>query len=204
MRLSKALMFLFLAAVVAALGVDGSWGGEASEAPAPEKASSPSQKASGTAGPQNMAPKLTQDSDQQGEAAKESKPPGGKLAKESELRERAQQRWDAVVKKDFTKAYSFETPEYRKENSAETFAQQFGRMVRWHMATVEELRYHRDNEAELVIGLDYSFSLPGSDETVRTTGRFKEIWVLLGDQWWRRSERQPIGGGQSSKPSRQE
>jgi len=110
------------------------------------------------------------------------------------LRERVEQRWNALIKRDFAAAYTYETPAYREENSPERFAAQFGARVSWHMATVKQLRYDRGDEATAAIALNYSFDLP-TDEVAQTTSRIREQWVRVDNEWWHRDNRSPLGGG---------
>ena len=151
-----------------------------------------------TAGPQDVSPKESA-GETAGKAAVPELSPE-QVAKDKLLRDRVQERWNAVIKRDFAKAYAFETPEYRKTNTAEQYAAQFGVMVKWHMATVKEVRYDRATEAEVVIILDYSFPL-GSDETARTSGEYKERWVFVGDQWWRQRVERPLGAANPTESS---
>jgi hypothetical protein len=136
------------------------------------------------------------DSSQQ---AKPALPAGTKLpaafdAKDRALEARVEERWAAVIKRDFAKAYGFETPDYKKKNSARQYAGKFGDAVDWHKATVKTIRYDRPNEADVVVSLDYSFELPRG-EPARTTGDIHDRWVLVDGQWWRRNLEEPLGGG---------
>jgi hypothetical protein len=110
------------------------------------------------------------------------------------LRDRVEQRWHALIKRDFAAAYAYETPAYREENSLERFAAQFGTRVSWHIATVKQLRYDRADEATAAIALNYSFDLP-TDEVAQTTSRIREQWVRVDNEWWHRDNRRPLGGG---------
>jgi hypothetical protein len=113
-----------------------------------------------------------------------------------------QARWDAVIKADFKKAYTFETPEFRKANKPEDYAFQVGRsQIRWHVASLKELRYDRPDEVEAVIILEYSFALPGGDQLVQTEGKISDRWVYVDDQWWRETAPTFLGGKTQSKPS---
>jgi len=123
------------------------------------------------------------------------------LPKEAELRERVQARWDAVIKGELERAYGFETPEYRKAHTEQEYREEFGRRVRWHVATLKDLRYDRNDEVEAIITLDYSFALPGGDQMVRTTGEITDRWVYSDGQWWRRHARHTLGGKTQSQPS---
>jgi len=128
--------------------------------------------------------------------------PAVELIDEDKLKERVQARWDAAINGEFTKAYAYETPEFRKANKPEDYAFRLGRArVRWHVASLKELRYDRADEADAVVTLEYSFAMPGGDTLARTSGDFPERWVYLDGDWWRQEIREPIGGRPQPKPS---
>jgi len=130
-----------------------------------------------------------------------SRSPGVELPQEAELRQRVQARWNAVVNGNFREAYAFETPDYRKAHSEQSYRDEFGRQVRWHVATLRELRYDRADEVEAVITLDYSFALPGGDQMARTTSDVTEHWVYSDGHWWRRHDRSTLGDNPRFQPS---
>lgn len=153
-----------------------------------------------TEGPQDMEQAGKEGSPEKGGEFSPITLSGAQVAEICQLKDRAEKRWGALVKRDFTTAYSYETPEYRKETSAKRFGAHFGAQARWHMATVSEVRYDRSDEATVSIALDFSFDLP-TDETARTTSFIKEQWVRVDGTWWHRDDRQPLGGGNHSQPS---
>ena len=111
---------------------------------------------------------------------------------------RVQARWDAVIARDFEKAYAFETPAYRSDHSAQDYAGQFGNLARWHVAKVRELRYNQPEAVEVVVNLDYSFNLPGVSRPVRTQLDILETWVHTDQEWWRRTDITPLMQGSES------
>jgi len=147
----------------------------------------PVSKVQRTEGPQDAQVEVEQ-------APAVKKAPDVQLPREAELRERVKARWEAVLKGEFDKAFGFETPEYRKSHTEQEYREQFGRRLRWHVATLKDLRYDRADEVEAIITLDYSFALPGSDEMARTTGDITEHWVYSEDQWWRKQPMPLLGG----------
>jgi hypothetical protein len=108
-----------------------------------------------------------------------------------------------VVKRDFAAAYAFETPEYREKHTAEEFASQFGRQVRWDVAKVKDLSYDRADVVDVTIALNYSFALPGVDQLVQTEGEIDDRWVFVDDQWWRQHVARPLGATTQSQPSQE-
>ena len=167
-----------------------------------EGGGAPIQPPAGTHGPQAMEADPGEAAGAQAEPAREPTPE--EVAREPRLKERAEGRWGALIAGDYTKAYAFETPEYRKQKTAEDFGRQFGRMVSWHLARVKDVMYHRPGEAEVVINLDYSFPHPDGDGMLRTTGRLVEQWVFLEDEWWHVAVPQTLPSAMQSKPSPQE
>jgi len=172
-------------------------GGSAADDEGPQSASPAlPQWPSGTAGPQSVQSAPAESASQP--KPKELTPE--EAARDRALRERIQQRWDAVIGRDFAKAYAFETPDYRKTHTAEQYAGQFGSLVKWFMASVKEVKYDRADEAEVVVALDVILTLAGGD-TARTTVNLNEQWVYLDGQWWRRDDHKRLGSSGPSEPS---
>jgi len=145
--------------------------------------------------PGSPAPPIADESEEQAPVWQPTK------AQEAQLKQRVAARWDAVIERDFAKAYEYATPDYRKAHSARQYAGKFGSAIDWHVATVKRIRYDRPNEADVVVTIGYSFDLPGGDQPARTTGDVHERWVLDDGQWWRRDIQQPLGGGKQSGES---
>jgi hypothetical protein len=57
--------------------------------------------------------------------------------------------------------------------------------VRWHLASLKDLRYHEPRKVDAVVTIEYSFALPGTDQLVRTEGDISEQWLYEDGQWWR-------------------
>ena len=178
----------------------GVFGGAAADDSASRNAPNPpEQEAPKTEGPQTEGPQDQPVPAFDGPGT--SRADGVELPEEGELRERVQARWNAVLEGKLDKAYTFETPEYRKAHSEQEYRAEFGRQVRWHVATLKDLRYDRADEVEAVITLDYSFAIPGSAETVRTSSDVTERWVYSDHQWWRRHDRSILGATPHPQPS---
>jgi hypothetical protein len=172
-----------------------SGGGGAEEAP---KEGEP---AAGTFGPQDMNKPAAAGAPEEDAAQPPLSPQ--EAAKLERLRERAQQRWNALVARDFAKVYTFETPAFREAHTAAEHAREFGGRVRWHLAHIKDLGYHPPDEAEVVVSLEYSFPLP-TDDWARTTAEVREKWIFLDNEWWRKETPRPLAGGKPSQPPRQE
>ena len=118
---------------------------------------------------------------------------------ERSLKERVQARWDAVVGRDFAKAYAFETPEFRKQHTSADYASRFGRMVNWHVAQIGDVRYTDCRNAIVRVMVDASFPL-GAGEA-RTKVSIDDHWVFDGREWWRLDTDSPLRPTSKPEPN---
>ncbi len=114
-------------------------------------------------------------------------PTPAELRLEPSLRERVEARWATLIDGDFDAAYDFKSPAYRDRYDRKQHAASFGRMVDWHLASVQEVRYDREEEAEVIVSLTVSIPLNGGD-MVRTTVPLPERWVYVDSQWYHAGE----------------
>jgi hypothetical protein len=134
-------------------------------------------------------------------SAQQRKPSAEEMQREPLLRKRVAARWAALIAGDLATVYQLESPAYRKSNTAREHAASFGRQVKWKMATVTEVRYDLEDEAEVVVALDISFPLGGDD--VSTTVELSEDWVFVADTWYHDTLEQSPGSTLSPQPQPQ-
>ena len=93
------------------------------------------------------------------------------------LLERAQSRWDAMIRGDFKSAYEFLSPGSRQVHSYESFV---GRLNPgfWKEAKVKRAECSQPDVCEVVEDVTYVFQ--GS----RITTPLREIWTRSDGQWW--------------------
>jgi hypothetical protein len=149
----------------------------------------------GTGGPQDLPVPAVESEEP---APREALTPE-QAALDERLRERVQERWNAMIERDLIKAYEYETPAYRETHTPTDYARSFGALVAWHVATVKDVRYDAPHEAVVKLTLDVSFPVGG--EEVRTTVPLDDHWVYLEDEWWRVDVDRPLGKVPESKPS---
>lgn len=103
---------------------------------------------------------------------------------EQRLKDRAEGRWAALSKRDFAKAYAYETPGYRSTASLEQFRSQFGSAVRWRGASVSEVEVAEGGDrAKVKVLLDYE--APDALGQVYTGRRsLFERWIVSEGEWW--------------------
>jgi hypothetical protein len=97
-------------------------------------------------------------------AALDSRPP------EEVLKERAQQRWDALVKSDFKAAYQYLSPGSRAVLTPEAYAAGL-KTGFWKAATVDRVICERPDVCEAVMTIEYEF------RGARVKTPLKETWI---------------------------
>jgi len=97
--------------------------------------------------------------------------------REQQVQERAQARWDLLVKGDAKGAYEYLSPGTRTVMSQEAFAASV-RTGFWKAVKVEKVVCESETSCDVHLLIDYEFR--GSP--IRTPS--KETWVKEGSNWW--------------------
>lgn len=115
-------------------------------------------------------------------------PEDGERWRESQratLKARAESRWDALIKGDVEKAYTFTTPEYRAVVSPQQYRGKYGRVVDWQVARVVNVSYDDPTVATVSVEVTYRVSLPGlGGQTIETPKVIPEKWIYKNREWW--------------------
>lgn len=93
------------------------------------------------------------------------------------VRERAQARWDALVKGDFQAAYAYLSPGSREVLSEANYVAGLGRSF-WKSAKVDKVECISDAACNVDATIEYEFQ----GRLIRTP--LRESWVREGSQWW--------------------
>ena len=96
---------------------------------------------------------------------------------EAMVKERAQARWDALVKNEFNTAYGYLSPGSRSIISAPDYAGTLRRGF-WKSATVEKVECGSAQSCEVTATIEYEFS------GMRTKTPLRETWIRDGSEWW--------------------
>jgi hypothetical protein len=93
------------------------------------------------------------------------------------VKERAQARWDAMVKGDFNAAYGYLSPGSRSVVSVQDYGASLRRGF-WKSATVEKVECGSAQSCEVLATIEY--------ETMgrRTKTPLRESWIRDGSEWW--------------------
>ena len=96
---------------------------------------------------------------------------------EDVVKERAQARWDALVKGDFNAAYGYMSPGSRSVTSATDYAGSL-RKGFWKSAVVDKVECGSAQSCEVSATIEYEFM------GRRTKTPLRESWIRDGSEWW--------------------
>jgi hypothetical protein len=96
---------------------------------------------------------------------------------EEVVRQRAQARWDALVKWDIKTAYGFLSPGSRATTTPEAYAASL-REGFWKSATVTKVECASADSCDADAIIEYDF------QGRRTKTPLRETWIREGSEWW--------------------
>lgn len=96
---------------------------------------------------------------------------------EARVRQRHQERWDAVIRVDFDRVYEYTTPEYRTIYSKTHLHNQYGAQIMRKSVRIISLKFDADDPTLVHIETGLTFA------TVTASGGLYEDEILLRDKW---------------------
>jgi len=96
---------------------------------------------------------------------------------EQVVQERAQQRWDELVKGDLRKAYGYLSPGSRSVMSPEAYEGSIKRGF-WKSAKVDKVECATPQSCDAAVTIEYEF------QGRRTKTPLRETWIKEGSEWW--------------------
>jgi hypothetical protein len=96
---------------------------------------------------------------------------------EDTVKERAQARWDALVKGDVKAAYTFLSPGSRAVLTPEAYANSI-RVGFWKSAVVNKVACGTQQACEAHVTIEYEF------QAQRIKTPLRETWIREGTDWW--------------------
>lgn len=96
---------------------------------------------------------------------------------EESVKERAQARWDDMVKGDFHAAYAYMSPTSKELLSEKNWTERL-RKGFWKSAKVEKVECKSANACDVSVSIEYEF------QGMRTRTPLHESWVRDGSEWW--------------------
>ncbi|MBK1647793.1 hypothetical protein CKO36_04080 [Rhabdochromatium marinum] len=111
-----------------------------------------------------------------------------KIASASDLAEvigaRVKARWRALMARDFTEAYKYESPAFRKLNDLESFSRRYGDAAKWTDVELVSVDLNDTKDlAKVILMVSYVAVLPNAT-TYNGRRRVDEKWLKVDDQWW--------------------
>jgi len=102
---------------------------------------------------------------------------------EAQVRQRASERWQALVAGEFTRAYSYSTPSYRAVVSADEFRNRNGGAVKREGSEVVAVKCPETTRCIATIRIDFR-PLFGGRFGDKINTHIDETWLLEDGQWW--------------------
>lgn len=104
---------------------------------------------------------------------------------EDQVRQRATERWQALVKGEFIRAYEYNTPGFKAVVTPDGFRNRFGGAVTWVRAEVIGVNCPDVNKCVSSIKLEFKPALAMSFGTKEPlTNYLDETWLREEGQWW--------------------
>lgn len=102
---------------------------------------------------------------------------------EDQVRMRATERWQALVKGEFIRAYEYNTPGFKAVVTPDGFRNRFGGSVVWQNAEAINVNCPEPSRCIATIRLSYKPILAKQSAEPVTT-HFEETWLREERQWW--------------------
>lgn len=108
---------------------------------------------------------------------------GAKASPEEQVKARAQERGDAIVKGDRARAYTYFTPGYRAAVPLDRYQASIGKAVQNIGATVESVKCETLEKCIATVKVETKpLVVPGFTGTITTYS--DETWLFEAGQWW--------------------
>lgn len=147
----------------------------------PAGPSSPPVPSFGPVGPDSAADKRPSADSEQTRGSAPNRHP---VEAEGRLVQRAQQRWAALIDRDFAAAYEYATPSFREIYGAGDFALRYGRDVTWLGAEVVRIEPRSPTSAAVHVRVDYQIVEKPTMRDLKMHSIVEEPWIRVNDDWW--------------------
>ena len=101
---------------------------------------------------------------------------------EDVVRERSEARWDALIKRDFDKAWEYTQPAYRALVGQKAYYKRFGGAGPWKGVQIHEVTCEPER-CTVRLRLTSTINVPRF-RGQELTGYIDETWVRADGQWW--------------------
>lgn len=107
----------------------------------------------------------------------------GSTSPQEQVTQRANQRWQALIDADFTRAYNFNTPGYRAAVNSQTHRASVGSAVAWVGAEAVKIDCPDINKCTATVRIDFK-PLMGGRYGEKINTHIDETWLFEDGQWW--------------------
>ena len=108
---------------------------------------------------------------------------GGGSNPQQQVRQRATERWQALVAGEVSRAYSYNTPGYRLVVTQDGYRNRIGSSVTWVGAEVIRVECLEADKCNAVVRIDFKPVLMRQNSDKLST-HVDETWLLERGQWW--------------------
>lgn len=108
---------------------------------------------------------------------------GGGGNPQEQVRQRANERWQALVKGEISRAYSYNAPGFRAVVTQDGYRNRIGSSVTWLGAEVIRVECPEADKCTAVVRIDYKPVMMRQNNDKFST-HVDETWLLEDGQWW--------------------
>jgi hypothetical protein len=105
------------------------------------------------------------------------------LPPQEQVRQRAAERWQALVAGEFGRAYVYNTPGFRAVVNADGYRGRFGGAVIWLGAEVVNVNCPETTKCVALVRIDFK-PLLSRKISDKISTHVEETWLLEDSQWW--------------------
>lgn len=102
---------------------------------------------------------------------------------QEQVRQRATQRWQALVAGEFSRAYTYNTPSFRAVVTPDGYRNRFGSALTWLGAEVVRVNCPEADKCIALVRIDYKPLLNYQADSKMST-HVDETWLFKDQQWW--------------------
>lgn len=102
---------------------------------------------------------------------------------QDQVRQRATERWQALVAGEFSRAYSYNMPSYRAVVSPDAYRNRFGNAVVWVGSEIVDVNCPEVTKCLARLRLEYK-SLMNRKFAAKLSTYVDETWLFEEGQWW--------------------
>jgi hypothetical protein len=105
-------------------------------------------------------------------------------AQASALKSRVEERWQAMLARDYDKAYAYASPAYRKVFSKRQYLSDYAEQIRRDKVEVLKIEFTDDKQKHARVRVLIHYTTVINDNLAHLTGGIWEYWAIEEGQWW--------------------